>query len=154
MSNAILNKSLGMARDLLPNAKADRKTKNKFFHFCFGFHKNKLISIGQNNTDKTHTRCYRMRKRFGLDAEYPFIHAEVDMLSKLWGKVYIDNRLKVVVIRLNKHGELRNSKPCCRCSQILAALNINKVWWSTDYGFEKQSKRNADLPSGCDGSCT
>jgi len=30
MSNAILNKSLGMARDLLPNAKADRKTKISF----------------------------------------------------------------------------------------------------------------------------
>lgn len=136
--NSILRKSVRLARELLPAAKAGRESKNKFFHFCFGFHKNKLVSIGQNNPEKTHTRCYRMRQRFGLDTDYPFIHAEVDMLSKLWGNVYIDNRLKVVVVRLNKHGKLRNSKPCPRCTQVLKALNLTNVWWSTDDGFEKQ----------------
>ena len=136
---SILTKSHSIAKSLLPTAMDGREGKNKFFHFCFGFHKNKLIAIGQNDPEKTHTRAYKLRRRFNQNADYPFIHAEIDMLSKLWGKVYIDSRLKVVVIRLNKQGELRNSKPCKRCASIINALGINKVWWSTDYGFEKQS---------------
>jgi hypothetical protein len=133
----ILKTSVDVATSLLPKAKDARRTKNKFFHFCFGFHGNKLIAIGQNNPEQTNAKAYHMRQRFNVDARYPYIHAEVDMLSKLWGKYYIDNNLKVVVLRLNKQGILRNSKPCEKCSAILQALDIDKLWWSIDDGFQK-----------------
>lgn len=134
----IIDQSLSIALSLLPKAKKNRSTRNKFFHFAFGFKKNKLIAIGQNNPEKTHTQALLLAKRFNLDYQHPYLHAETDLISKLWGKYYIDDSLKMVIVRLNKKGQLRNSKPCEKCEVVLSALGINKIWWSTDYGFDKQ----------------
>lgn len=133
----IIEQSLDIALTLLPKAKYIRQTKNKFFHFAFGFKKNKLLAIGQNNPEKTHPQALVLARRFNTDIEHPYLHAETDLISRLWGKHYIDGSLKVVVLRLNKRGELRCSKPCEKCSQILNSLGIHKVWWSEDNGFNK-----------------
>lgn len=133
----IIDQSLDIALSLLPKAKKERSTKNKFFHFAFGFKKNKLLAIGQNNPEKTHTKALIIAKRFNTDLEYPYFHAETDLISRLWGKHYIDSTLKMVIIRLNKHGKLRCSKPCERCEQILKSLSITKLWWSIDDGFSQ-----------------
>lgn len=131
----IIDQSVDIALTLLPKAKQNRNTKNKFFHFAFGYRKNKLLAIGQNNPEKTHTQAFILAKRFKIDYEHPYLHAETDLISKLWGKYYIDESLKMVIVRLNKRGHLRNSKPCSKCEIILNALGIHKIWWSTDYGF-------------------
>ncbi|NBO99256.1 MAG: hypothetical protein EBU90_03895 [Proteobacteria bacterium] len=133
----IIEQSLDISLSLLPKAKQMRNTKNKFFHFAFGFRKNKLLAIGQNNPEKTHPQALLLSQRFNLGLEHPYLHAETDLISKLWGKYYIDNSMKMVVVRLNKRGQLRCSKPCERCSQIIEALGINKIWWSIDDGFNK-----------------
>lgn len=134
---SILDQSLDIALSLLPKAKQARNTKNKFFHFAFGFRKNRLLAIGQNNPEKTHTQALILSQRFNLDTEHPYLHAETDLISRLWGKYYIDGSMKMVIIRLNKRGELRCSKPCEKCEQIIRSLGINKVWWSIDDGFNK-----------------
>lgn len=133
----IINQSLDIALSLLPKAKYARQTKNKFFHFAFGYKKNKLLAIGQNNPEKTHPQALIFAKRFNTDPEHPYLHAETDLISRLWGKYYIDNSLKIVVIRLNKRGELRCSRPCEKCSHVLNALGITKIWWSENNGFNK-----------------
>lgn len=133
----ILDQSFDIALSLLPKAKQARNTKNKFFHFAFGFRKNKLLAIGQNNPEKTHTQALLLSQRFNLDTDHPYLHAETDLISRLWGKYYIDSSMKMVVVRLNKRGELRCSKPCERCEQIIQSLGINKIWWSIDNGFNK-----------------
>jgi tRNA(Arg) A34 adenosine deaminase TadA len=131
----IIHQSLDIALSILPKAKEQRNTKNKFFHFAFGYRKNKLIAIGQNNPEKTHTQALVFAKRFKTDDSYPYLHAETDLLSRLWGKYYIDSSLSMVIVRLNKHGVLRNSQPCPKCAKILHSLDINKVYWSTNDGF-------------------
>lgn len=130
----ILKQSIEISMSLLPKAKHNRSTKNKFFHFAFGYKKNKLLAIGQNNPEKTHTKALILAKKFNNEnyIEHPYLHAETDLISRLWGKYYIDNSLKVVVIRLNKRGKLRNSKPCERCGNILQALDIQDIIWSHD----------------------
>jgi hypothetical protein len=133
----IINESLEIALSLLPRAKQERQTKNKFFHFAFGYKKNKLLAIGQNNPEKTHPQALMLAKRFNTDLTYPYFHAETDLISRMWGKHYIDNSLRMVIIRLNKHGKLRCSKPCARCEQIINSLGIDKIWWSIDDGFNK-----------------
>lgn len=133
----ILDQSVDIALSLLPKAKEERCTKNKFFHFAFGYKKNKLLAIGQNNPEKTHTQALILAKRFNTNTQYPYFHAETDLISRMWGKYYIDNSLKMVIIRLNKQGKLRSSKPCERCEQIINSLGITKLWWSTDDGFNK-----------------
>lgn len=133
----IINQSMEIALTLLPKTKKGRQTKNKFFHFAFGYRKNKLLAIGQNNPEKTHPQAFVLSKRFNTELEHPYLHAETDLISRLWGKYYIDNSLKMVIIRLNKHGKLRCSKPCEKCEQILKSLGINKLWWSIDDGFNQ-----------------
>lgn len=135
----IIDQAVDISLSLLPKAKKSRNGRNKFFHFAFGFRKNRLLAIGQNNPEKTHTQAFLIAKKFNDDVglEYPYLHAETDLISRLWGKYYIDSSLKVIIVRLNKRGELRCSKPCDRCESILKSLDINKVWWSTDYGFNK-----------------
>lgn len=135
----IIDQALDISLSLLPKAKKSRNGRNKFFHFAFGFRKNKLLAIGQNNPEKTHTQAFLLAKKYNDDIglEHPYLHAETDLISRLWGKYYIDSALKIVIIRLNKRGELRCSKPCERCDQILKSLDIKKIWWSTDYGFSE-----------------
>ena len=133
----IIDQSFEIALTLLPKAKMNRSTKNKFFHFAFGYKKNKLLAIGQNNPEKTHTQALLLSQRFNIDNDYPYLHAETDLISRLWGKHYIDNSLKMVIVRLNRRGQLRCSKPCQKCEQIINALDIKKVWWSIDNGFNK-----------------
>ena len=133
----IIEQSLDIAMNLLPKAKEDRNTKNKFFHFAFGYHKNKLLAIGQNNPEKTHPQALILAKRFNTNLDYPYFHAETDLISRLWGKYYIDNSLKMVIIRLNKHGKLRCSKPCNKCEKIMHSLDITKIWWSINDGFNE-----------------
>lgn len=134
---SIIDQSYNIALSLLPKAKQNRCTKNKFYHFAFGYHKNKLLAIGQNNPEKTHTQALVLSRRFNTGMEHPYLHAETDLISRLWGKYYIDETLKMVIIRLNKRGHLRCSKPCRNCSKIIRALGIEKVWWSIDNGFNK-----------------
>lgn len=133
----ILHQSLDISLSLLPSAKHSRNTKNKFFHFAFGYKKNKLIGIGQNNPEKTHTRAIKLAKRYNNEYSltYPYLHAETDLISKLWGNYYIDSSLTVIVVRLNKRGEMRCSKPCERCYNIMKALDIKKIFWSDTNGF-------------------
>lgn len=133
----IIKQSLDMSFCLLPKAKRCRSSKNKFFHFAFGYHKSKLLAIGQNNPEKTNAKAFRLANRFNVPNDHPYLHAETDLISRLWGKYYIDSSLSIVIIRLNKRGEIRNSKPCAKCSKILDSLGINKVYWSTDDGFNK-----------------
>ena len=133
----IVAESLDIAQSLLPKAKNSRDGKNKFFHFAFGYDNKKLLGIGQNNPDKTHTNALKLAQRFKTDTDYPYLHAETDLISRMWGKYYIDSSLTVILIRLNKHGQLRNSKPCSKCSKILEALGIEKLHWSTNEGFHQ-----------------
>ena len=134
---SVIDQSYNIALTLLPKVKESRCTRNKFYHFAFGYRKNNLLAIGQNNPEKTHTKALLLSQRFNTASKYPYLHAETDLISRLWGKYYIDENLKMVIIRLNKRGELRYSKPCSNCSKIIRSLGIKKVWWSIDNGFNK-----------------
>jgi tRNA(Arg) A34 adenosine deaminase TadA len=134
---SILDQSYNIALSLLPKTKNSRSTRNKFFHFAFAYQKSKLLAIGQNNPEKTHTRALKIAKKFNLDSEYPYLHAETDLISRIWNKYYINDSIRLVVIRLNKQGELRNSKPCDQCCSIIKSVGIDKVYWSVNNGFKK-----------------
>ena len=135
-----IKRSVEIAQSLFPQTYEER-TGYRTYHFAFGWYKNKLLSIGQNRTDTPSGRALKFARRFNNTEtiKYPFLHAEVDLISRLWGRHYINNKLKVVVIRLNRFGEMQNSKPCSNCSNILSALDVNKIWWSTNRGSVETS---------------
>lgn len=127
----IIDKSIGIALDVLPKV-YDHTRNKKFFHFTFVYKKNKLLAIGQNYPDKQDNKVVYFARRYNIKhwLDYPFTHSELDAVSKLWGRYHIDNTLKFVVLRLNRYGQLRQSKPCRNCQTVLKALDVNKVWWS------------------------
>lgn len=130
-----IDKSIKTAIQLFPIA-YDSKTTYQAFHFSFLYRKNRLISIGQNDTHNESAKAKKFADRFnlGLQKKYPYIHSEIDALAKVWGKQYIDSSYSLVVIRLNKAMELQMSKPCGGCSKVLQAIGLSKVWWSDKQG--------------------
>ena len=131
-----IDKSVEIALSLFPEAYS-QKRGYRTFHFAFGWKKNELLAIGQNYPHKPSGKALRFARMFKTreTMAYPYLHAEIDLVSRLWGKVHIDNNIKIVVIRLNKTGQLQNSKPCNSCSIVLDALNVEDVWWSTKEGI-------------------
>lgn len=131
MNKKIIQRSLNIAYQIFPQVYS-QKTKYRTFHFAFAWKKNELLSIGQNRPNFPNSKALKFAKRFKTQRQikYPYLHAEIDMISKIWSKIYIDNNIKVCVIRINKNGELQNSKPCKSCAAVFKALNIHKVWWT------------------------
>lgn len=134
----ILDKSYEIALKLFPERYKKHKSKN-FYHFSFIFHRNKLVSVGVNSQDKPNAKALYFAKRFGIKRriEFPFIHSEIDSVARLWRKYHIDSSLACVNVRINRFGELKNSKPCDDCSTVLMALGIDEIYYTTDEGFMK-----------------
>lgn len=129
-----INKSLEISHQLFPK-NYNKRNKYRTFHYCFGFIGKKLVSIGQNRPDKLSAKAFYFGERFNVEQfkKFSYLHAEIDMISRLWGKHHIDDSLSVYVVRLNSFGEQQNSKPCKHCQVILDALNITNIYWSPFY---------------------
>jgi hypothetical protein len=73
-------------------------------------------------------------KRFNVEhfVKYPFLHSEVDAISRLFSKTYITGKENLVVIRVGRNGHLLPSKPCKNCSTILTSLGFKSVYYSIE----------------------
>ena len=76
---------------------------------------------------------YGYNKTFGKDART--VHAEEDTLIK-YKKIGATKSKKysLLVIRINKTGNLCNSKPCADCICEFKKHNINKIYYSSSDG--------------------
>lgn len=104
-----------------------------------------MICFTKNNPVKTHARAYRIGERFNLPKykDYPFVHAESHLVSKLLDSYNtIDPNWSIVVVRINRKGIVLGSKPCENCHKILSALGLNNVYWSTDNSNFEDSSGN------------
>lgn len=133
--NRAVTKTIDMAYELFDSAYANR-TRSQVFHFATLSRRNKILAIGQNHVSTPSPKATYFAKRFGTPkkVEYPFIHAEIDCISKLWGKCHVDNSLTMVVVRLNRFGEFSMSRPCRDCQTVLDGLGLKKVFWTTKDG--------------------
>jgi len=127
-NNKFIAQSLELSRKLSINS------QEKFAHFCFIFNKNKLISIGFNDTKNQNSKALYFGNRYNIQKfkKYKMIHAEISAISKLWGRLEITGKEKIVVIRIGKSGLLLNSLPCKDCTTILTALGFKSVWHSVE----------------------
>lgn len=127
-------KSIDIARSLF-EATYDNSNRYQTFHFCFAWNKNRLLAIGQNRVDVPSPKVIYFANKFksSHNKKFPYPHAEIDCISRLWGRFYIDNSVKIVVLRLNSHGQLQNSKPCKNCMTVLEPLGV-RVWYSNSDG--------------------
>lgn len=125
MNNKRIEKSIRIANQLVNTTTSNPQ------HFSFIFKRNKLLVIGQNNMDITNPKAIKFAKLFGAQKpkKFPFIHSEVDAISKLWSKVYIDRSLHLINLRLNRFHLLRNSKPCVDCNLVIKGLGLNLTYF-------------------------
>lgn len=68
-------------------------------------------------------------------------HAEINVLQKLSRKMILYHKKKMVVnlyvIKIDKEGNLKNSKPCKHCCIEMSKnkkININKIFFSNEFG--------------------
>jgi hypothetical protein len=137
-NDSILKKSLSISQELFPSFLTSHD-HNRYYLFAFGFRRGKLIAIGRNDMLPFDIKTKKLAERFNSEHRiYSSRHAEVDLINRLWGKVYIDRSLKLVVLRYTKEGKLANAKPCKKCQTILDALNITRIFYSNNEGnFER-----------------
>ena len=134
MKTLRVSKSGDLASKLFPERYKGR-TRPQPFHYAFLFAKQKLVSIGQNVMDKESAKALAFALRYNLATQrkYPFIHAEIDSISRVWGKQYIDNNFTMVSLRISKGLVLRNAKPCKNCKSVLDSLGVS-VYYSDGSG--------------------
>jgi len=73
------------------------------------------------------------------------IHAEITVFEKIPKKKI--RGMDILVIRVNKSLELKNSRPCNQCIEKLSKLGIRKVYYSNENGdivweFVEQMEKN------------
>ena len=93
-------------------------------HVSIIVRKNEIVSIGTNNF-KTHP----MAKKYGY--WFDEVHSELDALLRYKGP---KENLKLLNFRFNRFGDMRISKPCCKCLQWCLAI-FDDIWYTTDNGL-------------------
>lgn len=63
---------------------------------------------------------------------YRTIHAELSIFEKIPKR--IAKGMDIIVIRINKGSQLKNSRPCKDCINELQRIGIRKVYYSNDDG--------------------
>lgn len=86
--------------------------------------KDKILAISTNSYIKTHPMQYRYANKVGRPY-CPYIHAEIGALIKAKSPVY-----KLVVVRVNKNGDLRLAMPCPICQEAIKDANVSSVEYS------------------------
>lgn len=140
----IINKSVEIAKAMFP-AEYDSRQGYQAFHFCFIWKRTNLLSVGVNDVDRMNGRMVTFAQKFNVPVLWPYMHAEIDAVAKLWGRYHVDHSLKVVVLRLNKELKLRDSRPCKICMPILSQLGLtNKLWYSVNNKIVRLEVANED----------
>ena len=104
-------------------------TGGRTFHLSAILNKSRVISIGINNYLKSHPR----NKEFGY-APHARLHAEMAACLRLG---FTDcSGLSIVNLRIDRNGNLCNSKFCLGCSNLIKFLNFKDAYYSTESGFE------------------
>ena len=108
-----------LARRLLSN----QAIKGGQRHCAVAFRGDRPVAIGYNSYTRTHPVQWAYARRAGRGNRI-YIHAEIDAVLRSGGADTL------VVIRLNKHNNLVNSKPCPICRLFLEQNGVRKLYHS------------------------
>lgn len=63
-------------------------------------------------------------------------HAETNVILNYYRRHQKNNKkISIITIRLNKHNELCNARPCFHCLDLIKKVGIRKSYYSTDNGM-------------------
>lgn len=83
----------------------------------------RVLSIGKNSYFKTHPYQAKCAEQVGLPHKQ-FLHAEIHAIVRCR---QLDKAHKIVVMRFDKEGKARNSKPCPVCQSAIEATGIKII---------------------------
>lgn len=81
---------------------------------------------------KNKIKSHAINNYIKKDSLYKTIHAEINLLKSLKRNLY--NKIDIIVIRINKSSDLKNSRPCSDCIRYLKEHGIRKVYYSNSAG--------------------
>ena len=61
---------------------------------------------------------------------------QLNIIKVIGGKSLVFYGCSLVVIRIDKKGELCNSKPCIECTKIIHELKLKKIYYSVSGGIQ------------------
>ena len=97
-----------------------------YIHYSFIIQAGRILSMGIN-------RRAEPEEWFGYP-DNSSMHSEYVAWTKAKSMINANISFQVVNFRLNRQGEMRNSKPCGCCMQFLKNLGCDKVWFTTAHG--------------------
>lgn len=108
----------------------------KRYHFAFAYDGCKLVDFAKNDPIKTHSKAHMIGHKFSIPKfiEYPFLHAEVNLVCKLWQNDELNSSLNIVILRINRQGKILLSKPCSNCQIVLNKVGLKNIYWSENSG--------------------
>jgi len=102
-------------------------------HASFIIYKDKIMSIGINNPNKTHPNNlkfgYRNKRNEPIN-EIIGIHSELAAVIKFGRQTLQD--LDIVNTRIDRNNMLVLAKPCIGCQDMLKQLGINRIFFSNN----------------------
>ena len=123
MNRKIISRTVDIAMALCP-----LNLEHRCSHIAFLIRSGKIVHIGTNSC-KSHPETLKYDYK---DHQKVGIHAELSVCMKS-GKEDLSD-FKMVVLRVDRKGNLANSKPCCGCQSVIKQFNIGEVWYSDSKG--------------------
>lgn len=93
-------------------------------HTSLILRKGVVVSVGTNDN-----RTHPLAKKYGY--RYDEVHSELDALLRYRGP---KNNLVLVNYRMNRFGDFRRSKPCCKCMPWCIGI-FDKIYYTTHDGL-------------------
>jgi hypothetical protein len=123
MNRKIISRTVDIAMALCP-----LNLEHRCSHIAFLIRCGKIIHIGTNSC-KSHPETLKYDYK---DHQKVGIHAELSVCMKS-GKENLKD-YSMVVLRVDRKGNLANSRPCCGCQSVIKQFNIGDVWYSDSKG--------------------
>lgn len=106
--------------------------KHQITAYCYN-KRGHLVSIGHNSYTKSHPLQAYFAKKVGHPNKI-YLHAEIAALIQS-GICTENNVHEISIVRTNKKGEFRPSKPCPICIEALKAFNVQHVVYMNRVGI-------------------
>ena len=123
MNRKIISRTVDIAMALCP-----LNLEHRCSHIAFLIRRGKIIHIGTNSC-KSHPETLKYAYK---DHQKVGIHAELNVCMKS-GKENLKD-YSMVVLRVDRKGNLANSRPCCGCQSVIKQFSIGDVWYSDSKG--------------------
>lgn len=132
MNNKRFNRLIEITRALYP---LHIENSGRCFHATYVIKSGKILTIGINNTNKTHTKNlnfdYFAKNGTDLRREVG-IHSELSAIIRGRREDYSD--CVFVNIRINSEGKTLYSAPCRGCGSALRQTGYKKLFYTTNSG--------------------